>query len=372
MSRRRILVVDDEPGMLRAVCRILERGYDVTGFASPVEALAAASEMCPDLAILDVRMPVIDGFELTERLKRLLPEIDVILMTGSAGESDQKLIRAIRHEAFYFLQKPFDREVLRTLVERCLTLRTLAETNRSHVARLEGEMAQARAFQASLLPPPHARFGALRLDARYVPCAELCGDFYDYVAVGDLEVAFIVADVSGHGASAAMLTGVVKSAFHSCHHEGYEPAAVIERIAAGIRGFDANRFVTAFCAKLRVRDGMLRYVNAAHPPALVWTDGAPVERLAPTGGLISPVLPGTWREGQRTIAATSRLLLYTDGVTEAPGDDDLFGMARLEEELAKTPPGAAVPLDRILEVVAQFGRGRPQRDDATLLSVSRV
>ena len=162
----------------------------------------------------------------------------------------------------------------------------------------------------------------------------------------------------------------MKSAFHSCHHEGYEPVAVVGRIAAGIRGFDANRFVTVFCAKLAARDGTLRYVNAAHPPALVWADGEIVDRLAPTGGLISPVLPGgSWGEATRTIGPKRRLLLYTDGITEAPGDDDLFGMARLEAELIRTT-SAHAPLDEILEAVSRFGRGRPPRDDATLLSVS--
>jgi Response regulator containing CheY-like receiver, AAA-type ATPase, and DNA-binding domains len=89
-------------------------------------------------------------------LKSRFPAIDVILMTGSVDDLDEKLIRAIRSPAFYFIQKPFDREVLRTLVERCVELRWRREEHRQNLKRLETEMAEARAFQQSLLPPPEA------------------------------------------------------------------------------------------------------------------------------------------------------------------------------------------------------------------------
>src|SRR6185436_13814402 len=103
----RILVVDDEPGMLRAVMRVLSPRHQVVAVATPSEALALLSTFEPDLAILDVRMPEMDGFELTARLKSERPDLDVILMTGSLSELDAKLVRAIRENAFYFIQKPF-------------------------------------------------------------------------------------------------------------------------------------------------------------------------------------------------------------------------------------------------------------------------
>ena len=120
-------------------------------------------------------MPDLDGFELMAQLKARFPALDVILMTGSVDDLDEKLVRAIRSAAFYFIQKPFDREVLRTLVERCVELRRRREDHRQNLKRLETEMAEARAFQQSLLPereaivnrrgdllPIHAMFGAGR------------------------------------------------------------------------------------------------------------------------------------------------------------------------------------------------------------------
>jgi sigma-B regulation protein RsbU (phosphoserine phosphatase) len=146
MRRARILIVDDEPGMLRAVERVLGEQHDVVGTRLSREALATATEFHPELAIVDIRMPDLDGFELMAQLKSRCPAIDVILMTGSVDDLDEKLIRAIRSPAFYFIQKPFDREVLRTLVERCVELRWRREEHRQNLKRLETEMAEAAPF----------------------------------------------------------------------------------------------------------------------------------------------------------------------------------------------------------------------------------
>src|SRR5438093_7831696 len=145
--------------MLRSIERVLGHDYRVTATRIPREALELAKTLSPDLAILDLQMPDMDGFELMEKLEAADPELDIILMTGSIHELDAKLVRAIRKEAFYFLQKPFDREVLLTLVERCLELNRLDSENRKHVSRMEKELAEARAFQQSLLPPEAGRIG---------------------------------------------------------------------------------------------------------------------------------------------------------------------------------------------------------------------
>src|SRR4029450_5796041 len=208
MKPSRILVVDDEPGMLRAIERVLGGKHHVIGSGSSREAASIALDFRPELAILDIRMPELDGFELMARLKALQPDLDVILMTGSLEDQDEKLVRAIKGRAFYFIQKPFDREVLKTLVDRCLDLRWHRAENRRHVQRLEAELADARAFQQGLLPSPEALINGLEVHCRYTPCSELGGDLYDYAQAPDGRTALLIADVVGHGASAAIVTGI--------------------------------------------------------------------------------------------------------------------------------------------------------------------
>ena len=83
---------------------------------------------------------------------------------------------------------------------------------------------------------------------RYTPCSALGGDLYDYAAAAPGRTALLIADVSGHGVSAAMLTGIVKSAFQASHVDGFEPLAVVQRVSTGLAAFSPERFVTLVAA----------------------------------------------------------------------------------------------------------------------------
>jgi sigma-B regulation protein RsbU (phosphoserine phosphatase) len=368
----RILVVDDEPGMLRAVERVLSGDHQVRATSAPREALAIAEEFLPELAILDIRMPDLDGFALMAQLKARLPGVDVILMTGSVDDLDEKLVRAIRSPAFYFIQKPFDREVLRTLVERCVELRWRREEHRQNLRRLENEIAEARAFQRSLLPDPERIANGMAVACRYTPSSTLGGDLYDYAPAPEGATALLIADVSGHGVSAAMLTGVVKSAFHASHVDGFDPLAVVQRVSAGLAAFSPDRFVTLIAALVSPGRRQMRYVNAGHPPLLLWGTREALW-LPSTGPLVSPVLTGmTWDVSVVPIATGDHLLLFTDGVWEILADDDGRAEARFTSAIERTPQGGGALLDAILaEVGGELG-GRLQPDDLTLVTASVV
>jgi phosphoserine phosphatase RsbU/P len=369
MRRARILVVDDEPGMLRAVDRVLSKDHQVVGTRLSREALSVASEFHPELAIVDVRMPDLDGFELMALLKARFSRLDVILMTGSVDDLDEKLIRAIRSPAFYFIQKPFDREVLRTLVERCLELRWRREEHRLNLQRLETEMAEARAFQQSLLPDPEKIVNRVAVCCRYTPSSALGGDLYDYAATSAGRTALLIADVSGHGVSAAMLTGIVKSAFHASHIDGFEPLAVVKRVSMGLAAFSPDRFVTLVAALISPEERQLRYVNAGHPPVALWGSTRAPRWLPSTGPLVSPVLTtSTWEAPVVPIAEGDHLLLYTDGISEALADDDGRAEERFTSVIERASEGGAPLLDTILADVHHELAGRPQPDDLTLLT----
>ena len=368
MRAARILVVDDEPGMLRAVDRVLSKDHQVVGTRLSGEALSMADGFEPDLAIVDIRMPDLDGFELMARLKVRHPSLDVILMTGSVDDLDGKLVRAIRSPAFYFIQKPFDRDVLRTLVERCLELRWRREEHRLNLQRLEKEMAEARAFQQSLLPDRNTIVNRVAVCCRYTPFSALGGDLYDYAATGG-RTALLIADVSGHGVSAAMLTGIVKGAFHASHADGFAPRAVVQRVAMGLAAFSPDRFVTLVAVLMCPDERQLRYVNAGHPPAALWGRTREPRWLGATGPLVSPVLPdATWEEGVLPISDGDHLLLYTDGVSDVLADEDGRSEDRFSHIIVAAAEGGDALLDAVLAAVDRELAGRPQPDDLTLLT----
>ena len=366
----RILVVDDESGMVRAVERVLGTAYEVVGSHSSPEALTIARHFDPDLVILDVRMPEIDGFELMARLKAELPGVDIIVMTGSLDDLDQKLIRAIRGRAFYFIQKPFDREVLQTLVERCLELRWRRLEGRQHVDRLERELADARAFQRGLLPLPDMIIDGVGVSCRYQPCVELGGDLCDYVSIGPGRIALVVADVMGHGVSAAMLTGVVKSAFRASSPEAYEPRAMVQRLWHNMDAFGSERFVTLIAAVISLEERSIEYVNAGHPAGLLVGSGGDVKALSSTGPLVSPALRDcAWEQRRAAFSAGDLLLLYTDGVGDALGGDEDCGEEAIVALLKRLARSEAPLLDSLLVRIEERSGGRRHPDDLTLLSV---
>ena len=372
MSEARILVVDDDAPMLRSVQRILAADYRVRAAAAPGEALEIAREFEPHVAVLDIRMPGMDGFELMNRLKALDAQIQVVLMTGSVYQMDQQLIRAIREKAFYYINKPFDREVLRTLVQRAVEHRLLEDANRRHVAHLESQLAEARSFQQTMLPARAARLDGFEVHAAYRPSVELAGDLYDYAADGEGGIALLVADVVGHGASAAMLTAIVKSAFRSSQPERYDPLAIVRRVADAVASFEADRFVTLLACRIAGASGALEYVSAGHDGGLIARPGQDVVTFDPTGPLVSPVLSFLgWEKRRAECPPGSTVLLYTDGVTEASNGAETFGAERVREVARRCESGPAGLVEALLREVDSFVRGRPAADDRTLLAASR-
>lgn len=369
MKSEKILIVDDEPGMLRAAERVLSDTYLVRTAARPSEALDVVQTFAPDLVVCDIRMPEMDGFELVNALRERSPGIDVIFMTGSSAEPEAALVRAIRHQAFFFVQKPFDRQVLLTLVERCMELRRLRLAQRAHTARLERELAAARAVQHALLPAPDALVGGLHISARLQTCQELGGDLFDYATIADNGVAFILADACGHGASAALLTMIVKSAFRAALPEGGRPVDVIERLVDGVAHFGSATFVTAICG--RIVDGECEYVNAGHPAALLRTGHAgDAQPLDSTGPIASPAFsPGEWPARQTAFPIGSLLLAYTDGLMEVPRRSP----TQIFEHLRALSAGrdAVAAVNAVHEAAIRDLQGAPTADDIALLAVSR-
>ncbi len=295
-----------------------------------------------------------------------MADLDVIFMMGNFGESDAHLIRAIEEGAFYFIQKPFDRRVLQTLVGRCIELRTLRMAQKRHLHELKDELTQARRFQESMLPP-----GRCTRQGTSIFGNELAGDFYDYTHVAEDFLALIIADVSGHGASAALLTGVVKSAFHSAHEDDFEPGRIIRRVVDNFRSFEPDRFVSLFCARLDLRSLQLLYINAGHPATVLTSERASPELLPSTGPIIcSTFESGSWEQACVDLEPGHGLLAYTGGVTEARGSQGESGADRLIRVLTtETSKRGDQVLEHILNEVRLFsGRIQPD-DDMTLLSL---
>jgi sigma-B regulation protein RsbU (phosphoserine phosphatase) len=180
----------------------------------------------------------------------------------------------------------------------------------------------------------------------------------------------LIADVSGHGTSAALLTAVVKSAFRSAVADDYEPRAVAARVVEGIRTFSDRRFVTMISATIDRKRGELTLVNGGHPQSVVRrAKGGELVMTEPTGPMMSPAFVGEmWEQVTVPMAAGDDLLMYTDGITDVAGEGGLFSQARVIEAFRACEGGGDTLIDSILAAARSFAGGRPAGDDLTLLT----
>jgi sigma-B regulation protein RsbU (phosphoserine phosphatase) len=366
--RANILVVDDEPGIQRALTRVLSRRYHTDAVSSGEEAISKLEEKEYDVAIVDLRMPGMDGFQLLRTIKLYRPQTEVIIMSGSASE--EKLIEAIRDQAFYFVTKPFQKEVIETLVERCVWTQWLQEENLAYTEQLQGYLEQAKEFQASLMPVAFPRTPGVSCGVRYMPSEVLGGDFYDFYSLSEQSVALMLADVFGHGVLAAMRTGIVKSLFTEAVREDPSPASVLRTINKGMNRFGGESPLTLFYGVLDPDEMSLCYANAGHPGPLLYRSGSEMVMLDSSAPLLGAKIPlPKHPEMKVEVAPGDTLVLYTDGIIEAINrEHHWFGMDRLKrivkERIEQTPPVLA---DEICRAARRFAIGGLPSDDLTAM-----
>jgi len=374
-SRSRILVVDDDAGLRHTLERILTPAYSVVVVEGVRDALVQIQAEPPfELALVDVRLRDGDGYSLCHAIRRQRPETDVILITGSLSEPDEKLYRALEEGAFYFLFKPFDRRVLQALVERCLRLQHERAAKEAHARTLADDLEKARRFQRSLVPRGPVIAGGWRLEGRLVTCDALGGDLFEAHRRDDGKVLFALSDVVGHGVGAALISGMLRSTLDAARRRDPDPATVGQDLLDGSDFLAGTAFATLIYGLLRP-DGHLRYVNAGHPPMLWQRLEGPVELLPSTGLLLmrafcSRPLP----VAEVVLHPGDRLLVYSDGATEVlnPTEQEL-GLDRLAALLTELRPlPLSGVLDGLLAAIRDHSGGRPLQDDVTLLLIERL
>ncbi len=230
------------------------------------------------------------------------------------------------------------------------------------------ELNEARVIQAGLLPAELPQAPGMELAAQWQPAREVAGDLYDAFRIGDA-IGFCIADVTGKGMPAALLVSSIQATLRGASALGLPPAGLIERVNRTMSSqMAAGRFVTLFYGAFDPARRELRYVNAGHNcPMLLRADG-PLE-LLDKGGLLVGIFPeAKYEEGRVEMGAGDRLLLYTDGITEAQAPDgELYGEERLEVLLRASSALDATALQaRILAAAGEFCAGEWQ-DDATLM-----
>jgi sigma-B regulation protein RsbU (phosphoserine phosphatase) len=251
--------------------------------------------------------------------------------------------------------------------------RELAEKNAALMdaqRHINDELENARAMQLAILPERFPSAPGCTGHARMVPATQMAGDFYDFIELPGGRIGLVMADVSGKGVPAAFFMAVARTNLRSLALESAGAAECLRRTNAVLcRQNPHDLFVTVFYAVLDPATGELEYANGGHnPPYLRHADGN-VEPLGAVPGMgLGMFAEAGFGTGRTQLRAGDRLVMYTDGVTEAfDAASVAYGETRLVEVLARcAEPGPAAMLDAVLDDVARFAGGAPQSDDITL------
>src|SRR5450432_3262308 len=253
-SMERILVADDDATSRKLLLRILSDADYSCGQASDgLEALASIHAEPPSLLLLDFDMPGMDGAEVLKRLRQdadaSIAQLPTIMLTGHAGEESEVL--CLEAGADDFVTKPINQAVLRARIETQLRLRSMrnqlqAQNDELEAWRhnLERDLAAARLTQQSLIPHKPLVLPGWDIAACYLPVIQVGGDIYGWLRMVDGRTLFWIADATGHGASAALLTTLAKLLFHHGTAEHNEPAEIMEAVNRDFRSiFGAHSFM---------------------------------------------------------------------------------------------------------------------------------
>lgn len=324
-KRERIVVIDDNANDLQVTKRFLERrGYDAVTALSGEEGLKLARQVLPDAFVIDYRMPVMDGFEVTRQVKAdpELQVIPVLMLTGS--DASQTVVEGLGAGADDFVTKGSDTEVLVARLRALLRVKAYQDQLRRMNQAMTRDLQIARRVQEALVPQKTYSSARLEIRSAYIPSATLSGDFYDYFLQDDLMYLF-VADVSGHGLPAAILVSLLKSYIHTEAKSESSLADFMTRLNDFLFSVSLpTQFATA--ALFRMNEAReIVYANAAHPPFLLHRRNTGETTLLEQPSNLLGAMPNMpFEEHTLSVGAGDTLFVYTDGLTDRINDSGEF------------------------------------------------
>jgi sigma-B regulation protein RsbU (phosphoserine phosphatase) len=387
MIQPRILIADDQQDVLDALRLLLKgHGYSIETVNSPADLLAAVTRQEFDILLIDLNYARDttsgrEGLDVLNRLKAFEDAPPVVAMTGWATVG--LAVEAMQFGVSDFVEKPWTNTRLLEILhkqtqlgrERRESRRRAAEEARVreealiHQQEQEREIAEAKAIQEKLLPREIPQMPGYEIASAWQSARLVGGDYFDILPLGEKTLGMCIADVAGKGMPAALLMSNLQAAVRGLSSLSIAPHLLCNRLNSIVyQNTESDRFITFFYAQLEGSTGRLAYVNAGHnAPFVVRSDGSH-ERLREGGPVLGVFDKRNYEMGSAALLPGDRVILFTDGVTEACNSaGEEFGEARLLHLLQDHRALSAQELQaKILAVVAEFSGGRWQ-DDATLL-----
>ncbi|MCC5885912.1 MAG: SpoIIE family protein phosphatase [Gammaproteobacteria bacterium] len=385
MNAARLLLIDDVVADRESLAaRLRSRGFQVDAAASGAEALQFADDQAPDLILCELHMDDPDGLSMLERLTRDLPDVPLVVVTADSSMGD--VMQALRLGAADYLWKPVaDVDVLIHAVDSALERSRLRQENsrfkqeleeanrqlKEYVEELQQDQRAGREVQLGMLPPTPMAIDGFRMQHHIIPSLFLSGDFVDYFRITDRHFVFFIADVSGHGASSAFVTVLLKNFSRRLRRE-YRPrmltapGEILRWLNQELLESQLDRHVTMFFGVIDCQDNRLAYANAGHFPAPVMVCDGAAHYLEIPGKPLGLFPDARFASASIELPPSFRLALFSDGVFEVMDEPDLAAKeARLLRSACSAPD-----MDSLCHALG-LAPGLEAPDDVTCLLLSR-
>jgi sigma-B regulation protein RsbU (phosphoserine phosphatase) len=380
----RILVVDDDATSRKMLVRTLSSaGYDCYESDNGAETLKLVHSEQPSLLLLDFDMPGLDGAEVLKRMRAdrdsAVAQVPAIMLTGHGGEESEVL--CLEAGADDFVTKPINTAVLRARIETQLRLRSMRRQLQQQKEELEKwrdnlerDLAAARLTQQSLIPQKPPTLPGWEVAACYRPVIQVGGDIYGWLRVRDGRILFWIADATGHGASAALLTALAKLLFHHGSVEHDAPAAIMQAVNSDFRNiFGARSFMTAMCVALDPTSGRANVVGAGHPPLLIARQDGGADSVASSAPPLGLVERAQFIETIVDLRRGDAFVLYTDGLFGAAnGEKPRLTPEHLAKMIDPSAPGVEALLMSMVNQATPADGEHSLPDDVAALAVRRM
>jgi serine phosphatase RsbU (regulator of sigma subunit) len=376
VEKRLLLLVDDDSENIQVVHSILKDRYKIRVATNGAKALELAKiEPFPDLILLDVMMPQMDGYEVCRYLKadQKTKDTPVIFLTGKTEVADEA--RGFEVGAVDYIHKPFSPPIVTARVQTHVMLRDARETVARQLVSINSELEMARQIQLSILPQETPKLEGLEIEARYLPMSSVAGDFYDFLVIDEKHVGILIADVSGHGLPSALIASMLQTGLAAQAPKASDPVQVLLGLNRALSGKFQSHFVTAAYLFLDIEKGTANYAGAAHPPVVLWqSKTGRTSEFVENGLMLGPFSDSTYSAVTIPLEEGDRVLLITDGIIEAKdSSDEQFGMERLRQIVESNHTLSINRLaDTVLNELSCWSKdviGPGQSDDITLLVI---
>ena len=373
LSESRVLIVDDVKANVDVLVQALRDEYQLSVALNGESALRSAEKNPPDLVLLDIMMPGMDGYEVCSRLRASAQTREVPVMFLSSLEDVVNKARGFEAGANDYLTKPFEVLEVKARVRSLLKAKAYSDAVKEKMA---SELRIAREIQLGILASDISactRGMGLDIHALLEPAREVGGDLYEVLRADDDRIVVVIGDVSGKGVPAALFMAVTTTLIRVIARDVTRPEEILLRVNDALAAQNPqNMFVTLCCAVFQPNARKVICAGMGHPSPILIRHGVAPSIPLPCSGMVAGVMSGTEVKSQSLeLQAGDTLVFYTDGVSEAfNAQGEQFGERRLLGHLAKLPKqSAAETVASTLAAVRKHAGDHPQSDDITIVVV---